>query len=426
MSRGWTQGGALDERHCTELSEDRSVSRRSALLRVVVPFALAYALSQFVRSANAVIAPELVIEFELSAGELGLLTSTYFVAFALAQLPVGLLLDRYGSRAVETALLLVLAVGCLLFSFSWSAASLGWSRALIGLGASVCLMAAFKAIVERFGTPDRAPMNSLVLAIGGLGAIAATVPLASLLPLIGWRHTFMAIAATTLACALALFVVAPGEPKTRRAAGGLRDAWRGASIVLRSRRFWCFAPHMMAASGGFMAIQSLWAVPWMMKVWSMSRSQAAGHLLALGIAVIVGHLCNASAATWLARRHMSPYRLLAWGGAATLACELAIFSDAGPRLVLWSMYGIAFSTLSLSYPLLTSEFPAEVAGRLNTALNLAVFAGGFAIQWGFGLVVDAAGLLGQADAVGLRIAFAGWMTLQAAGFAWLLVRYRRA
>lgn len=397
---------------------------RSAYVRVVIPFALAYALSQFVRSANAVIAPELTAEFDLSASELGLLTSTYFIVFAAAQLPVGLLLDRHGSRAVETSLLFVLAAGCLLFSLSGSVASLAWSRAFIGLGGSVCLMAAFKAIVEQFRGLDRAPMNSLVLAIGGMGSIAATVPLATLLPLIGWRGAFAAAAATTLACALALFLVTPRQRMRQRAAGDLRDAWRGASTVLRSGRFWCFAPHMMAASGGFMAIQSLWAVPWMMEVGSMPRSEAAGHLLALGIAVIVGHLSNASAAAWLARRQTSPYRLLAWGGAATLACEVLIFSDAEPRLLVWSMYGIAFSTLSLSYPLLTSEFPAELAGRLNTALNLAVFAGAFVIQWGFGLIVDAVGLLGQADAAGLRVAYAVWMSMQAVAYVWLVARYR--
>lgn len=414
------------ERIRADLRDDGRAPGRSAYFRVVMPFALAYALSQFVRSANAVIAPELTAEFALSASALGLLTSTYFVVFAAAQLPIGLLLDRYGSRAVETSLLIVLAAGCLLFSVSWNFASLGVSRAIIGLGGSVCLMAAFKAIVEQFSGLDRAPMNSLVLAIGGLGSIAATVPLANLLPLIGWRGAFAAVAATTLACALALFAVAPRRPANERNAGGLGDAWRGASIVLRSRRFWCFAPHMMVASGGFMAVQSLWAVPWMMEVASMSRSAAAGHLFALGIAVIVGHLSNASVVAWLAKRQISPYRLLAWGGAAALACEFLIFTDAGYRLLAWSMYGIAFSTLSLSYPLLTSEFPAELAGRLNTALNLAVFAGGFVIQWGFGLIVDAVGLLGHPEATGLRVAYAVWMSMQAAGFAWLVARYRKA
>jgi len=426
VSNGPTQETALTERGIAGLKGGDPTPDRSPWLHVVVPFALAYALSQFVRSANAVIAPELTVEFELSASDLGFLTSMYFVAFAAAQLPVGLLLDRYGSRAVETVFLLMLGAGCALFALSSNVASLGGSRAMIGLGGSACLMAAFKAIVERFESRDRAPLNSIVLAIGGIGSIAATVPLAALLSLVGWRGALLIVAAASIGGAAALFMMTPDSAPGRAGTTSLRDAFRGTLAVLRSRRFWRFAPQMMIGSGGFMAIQSLWAVPWMMQVNLMPRSEAAGVLLAMGVAVIVGHLSNASVAAWLARRHLSPFRLLAWGGAATLGCELLILADMGPRLLLWSMYGLAFSTLSMSYPILTSEFPAELAGRLNTALNLAVFAGGFAIQWSFGLVVDAVARLGYPDDVGLRVAYTAWVTLQAASFVWLLVPYRRS
>ena len=134
------------------------------LTRVFVPFAMGYFLSYLMRVVNPVIAPDLVRDLGLTAADLGLLTSANFLAFAVAQLPLGILLDRFGPRRTEAVLLLFAALGAFLFSIAGSAPDLIAGRALIGLGTSACLMAAFKAYVMWF-SGERIPfINGLQMA----------------------------------------------------------------------------------------------------------------------------------------------------------------------------------------------------------------------------------------------------------------------
>ena len=142
--------------------------------RVYLPFALGYAISYFLRNANAIIEADLVRELGLGPAELGLLTSVYFFSFAAFQLPLGILLDRYGPRRIEAILLLFAAMGAWIFSQSDSLLGLIFGRLLIGLGVSACLMAAFKAYVIWFPS-ERLPMiNGLQMVAGGLGAVSYT------------------------------------------------------------------------------------------------------------------------------------------------------------------------------------------------------------------------------------------------------------
>ena len=155
-------------------------------VRIVVPFALGYFLSYFYRVINALIAPELTSELTLDATALGFLTSAYFFTFAAFQIPLGVFLDRFGPRRTESALLIVAATGAVVFATSDSVAALVLGRALIGLGVSACLMAAFKAYVLWFPAERRPLVNGLHMGIGGFGALVAPRPVdIALLPING-------------------------------------------------------------------------------------------------------------------------------------------------------------------------------------------------------------------------------------------------
>ena len=138
------------------------------VVRVFLPFAAGYFLSYLYRTIKAVLSPYLVAELGLNAADLGLLTSVYFISFGAFQLPLGLLLDRFGPRRVEASLLLLAAVGAVLFARSHSAGELILGRALIGLGVSGCLMASFKAFVVWFPTARLPAVNGWVLAVAGI------------------------------------------------------------------------------------------------------------------------------------------------------------------------------------------------------------------------------------------------------------------
>lgn len=391
--------------------------------RLVPAYAAGYFLSYGLRSVNAVIAPELMQELSITAAGLGLLTSAYFLAFGLFQLPLGLLLDRFGPRRVEAALLLVAAAGSALFAVGTTLQTLALGRALIGLGVSACLMASFKAFSQWFAT-DRLPsLTATIMVAGGLGALSASVPVAAALPVIGWRGVFLLVAGLLVLVAGYLLTVPDQAVGARRESLGQQV--RSLGGIYGSRVFWRFAPQGSLTAGGFMAIQGLWAVPWLMEVEGASRSEAAGVLFLLSLAMLGGFLFVATCSGWLSRRGISPMTLLTVGMGLALAVELAIILGVAPAAWLWPLLGLSFSLGNIAYSQLTAAFPVALSGRVNTALNMLVFAGAFGLQWGIGAAVDAfatGGGMARADA--FRATFGVLLVAQALAFAWFLVPVR--
>jgi MFS family permease len=393
-------------------------------LRVFAPFAAGYYLSYLLRNVNAVIAPELTRELALSAADLGLLTSAYLLAFGAFQLPLGLLLDRYGPRKVEASLLIIAAFGALAFSFSASLPALAGGRALIGLGVSACLMASFKAFSLWFPTERQASLNAAVMAAGGLGALTATTPIGWVLPTFGWRGIFMVMAGLVVLVAALIFST-PEKP-----ASGSRETLveqlAALGGIFKSRVFWRFAPQTTAVVGGFMALQGLWAVPWLMQVDGYSRDAAAFHLLLSGSAMLIGFLSIAAFVVRLKHLGIGPETILKSGMGFGLVVMLLILFSIGPSYVLWFALGLVFSVGNLSYALLAGHFPRELSGRANTALNLGSFIGAFGIQWGIGALVDGLAANGVATADAYRWAFGVLVTMQAASYGWFLLGGRSA
>ena len=393
-------------------------------MRVFLPFAAGYYLSYLLRTVNAVIAPELTRELTLTAADLGLLTSAYLLAFAAFQIPLGLLLDRYGPRRVEAGLLLVAAAGTLLFAIGRSPFELTVARGLIGLGVSSCLMAAFKGFAQNFPAERQASLTGAIMASGGLGALTASLPLEFALPLLGWRGVFQGLTFLLLAVAALIFLSVP-----QRDAGVSRDSL-GAQLkdvagILAHRVFWRFAPPMTLVTGGFLAVQGLWAVPWLMNVDGLTRHQAAEVLFALNLAMLLSHLGIATFAVRLARAGITPSRLLLGGFGLALASQAAMLAGLGPAMPLWFAYGVGVSGGSLSYSLLSAHFAPALSGRVTTTLNLLLFIGAFTLQWGLGVLIDGLGAAGFATPAAYRATFALLLMLQAASYAWFLLESRR-
>ena len=393
-------------------------------IKVFLPFAAGYYLSYLLRTVNAVIAPELARELSLGAAELGLLTSAYLLTFAAFQIPLGLLLDRHGPRRVEAGLLLVAAAGTLLFAFGRSPFELTFARGLIGLGVSACLMAAFKGFAQNFPAERQASLTGAIMASGGLGAITASLPLELALPLLGWRGVFQGLTFLLVAVAAWIYLSVP-----QREAGVSRDRL-GAQLkdvagILGHRVFWRFAPPMALITGGFLAVQGLWAVPWLMNVENLSRHQAAEVLFALNLAMLLSHLGIATFAVRLARAGITPSALLLGGYGLALASQAAMLAGLGPAALLWFIYGVGVSGGSLSYSLLAAHFAPALSGRVTTTLNLLLFIGAFTLQWGLGVLIDGLGAAGFAAPAAYRATFALLLILQAASYAWFLFESRR-
>jgi predicted MFS family arabinose efflux permease len=388
-------------------------------------FSAGYFLSYLYRTVNAVISPELTRELGIASGTLGLLTSTYFVAFAALQLPAGILLDRYGPRRVEAALLVVAGTGALLFAFADGTAGLVVARALIGAGVSVCLMAPLKAIATWFPRERQASLGAWVMTAGSVGALAAATPTELALRHVHWRTLFIGLAAVTLVVAIWIWLRVPDAPGPAERQG-VKAQWAGVRRVFANSRFWWIAPLGGFGMGAFFAVQGLWSVPWLIEVNGYDRAAAARHLLLMGIAMLAGFLSLGLFATRLARRGLHPRHLFGFGFGLNAAAFAAILGELPGTYLWWSLYGLGASTNILAFIVLNDGFARELAGRVNTALNLLMFGGGFAAQWGIGIAVDAArAALGLDTADGLRFAFALVLALDAMAYAWFVWGWRR-
>jgi predicted MFS family arabinose efflux permease len=396
-----------------------------AFLRLYLCFAAGYLLSYVYRNINAVISPELTSSLGISASSLGFLTSAYFVAFAATQIPAGMLLDRYGPRRVEPVLLSVAGCGALVFAASDSVGGLTFSRALIGVGVGVCLMAPLKAIAAWYPVECHASLSGWMMVAGGAGALLSTAPVAAALPFISWRGIFVVLAALTFVAGAAIFLLVPDTPQSPGAAGWTAQ-WHGVRTVFGSRRLWWMAPLGSVTIGSFMAIQGLWSVPWLIEVNGYTRDVAAAHLLLMGIAIIGGYLCIGVFATRLERRGVSTRHLYAGGFGLNIVALALITLRAPWTYALWAVYGIGAAVNVLGFALLGQGFSRGLAARANTTFNLLMFSGSFAVQWGIGLVVDAArSQLGVDTSAALRLAFMLVLVVEFLAYGWFVFGWRR-
>ncbi len=392
------------------------------LLRIFLPFAAGYFLSYVYRTINAVLSPYLATELRLDANDLGLLTSVYFLTFAAFQLPLGLLLDRFGPRRVEAILLLFAAVGAGLFAVSSNSTELIIGRGLIGLGVSACLMASFKAFVVWFPGARLPVVNGWVLAAGGLGALVATAPVEAALALTGWRGVLAGLALLTVAVAATLWLAVP-ERSSAAPVGSWREQWGSVAAIFRSPVFWRIAPSSVVSQASFLAIQGLWAGPWLRDVAGLDKTAAAGHLFWVAAAMVAGFLGMGQLAYRLSQRGIPPLAVATGGMALFMLTQLALLLKLELLWALWALFGFFGTAGTLNYAILSQAFPPALAGRVNTALNLLVFVAAFAGQWGMGAIINQWPAPGGGYAEpGYQLAFGLALVLQLISWAWLLIK----
>jgi hypothetical protein len=260
---------------------------------------------------------------------------------------------------------------------------------------------------------------------GGVGALVATVPLEFALRISHWRVVFVGLGIVTLLAALGIWWRVPDIQSTTTGTGW-RAQLAGVRAVFVHPRFWWIAPLASFGMGSFMAIQGLWAVPWLMEVEHTTRAAAANHLFAMNFVIMIGYMGLGFFGTALARRGIEARHLFA-GGFALSALSLVIINAELPGSYLWwSLYGLGAAVNVLAFTTLNEGFGSELSGRTNTTLNLLMFGGSFITQWGIGVVVDAARSLWALDnAGGLRVAFAIVMVGNILTYAWFIRGWRR-
>lgn len=402
-------------------SEHERTTPRAAVA-IFLAFASAYFLSALLRGVTATLAPAFSAELGIGAGDLGLLAGAYFLGFSLMQLPLGYALDRWGPKPVLLTLLAVASIACGAFAAADSLAALIVARAFIGAGVSACLMAPLTCYRRLFAPALQLRTNSWMLMTGSLGMLASTLPAQALLPLWGWRGLFWAVAGLLV---LSMLLIAAIVPRLASAAvtaepGGFREVWQHAQF----RRA---APLGFVLYGGMIAVQALWAGPWLTRVAGQPAATAATGLLLINGCMLMAFMTWGAVMPRLVARGWDAARLTRVGVPWCLSL-LALNIALGPAATAahWALWCVSATVITPMQAAIGQAFGAAMAGRALTAYNLVVFSGVFALQWGIGLAVDTCRRQGIAEPRAFQLAFAVFWACAVAAYAWSAWSGRRA
>jgi predicted MFS family arabinose efflux permease len=344
----------------------------------------------------------------------------YFFSFGLFQIPLGVLLDRFGPRRTNAALLLLAAAGTLAFARAASFEELVLARALIGLGVSACLMASMQAFILWFPPERLGTMIALAYSMGGLGAITASAPFEIALRHFHWREVFTAFGAAAFALSAVLVFVVPEHPASR-AGSGLREGLRGLARLASDGGFWRIALAIGTNQCAVVALFTLWITTWLRDIAAFDRAAGARALAVVAVALIAGYFFFGRIADGLARQGRSQLPLFASGVAGSLVCLglLALDVTTG-AVVLWAGFVFCGTAATLAHSIATRRYPREMAGRVNATLNTFTFLGIFLGQWGTGVILNLwpATPTGY-DPRGYSYALGALWLIQLVGLAWL-------
>ncbi len=397
-----------------------------ASVPLFLTFTAGYFLSYFLRSANAVLAPDLQRDVGLGPADLGLMTALFFAAYAAAQLPVGLALDRWGPRGVAVSLMSLGVAGALLFAVGTSLPALAIGRVLLGVGTGSVLLAGLKAFALWWPPHRFATISGVYFASGSLGALLASSPLAWANAAFGWRATFVAAALVVAAVTALIWRRTPPVPARRR-----RDP-HSASIEpatpLTGSTYLALAAVMFlgaAHTGPVLAFQTLWGGPYLYDGFGVDASTAGRFLLTLSLGVSLGYASSGALADRIGLRRVTLLTALAF--AAVQLALAAVVPGVTPLawvLPLYALLGFTggFCVLALSNA--RALLGVARSGRATGFVNGGSIGGVFALQWAIGLVVEA---VGGPDGYRLALLGTGAITLAAALFhAWARARVAAA
>ena len=397
------------------------------VLTVLVPFGIGYYMSYLFRTVNAIISPQLVDDVGLSAADLGFMTSAYFITFAAVQLPLGIVLDRFGPRKVQAALLMFAAAGAAMFAFGTDALTLVIGRGLVGLGVSACLMAALKANVLWFPKEKIPLVNGIIFAFGTFGALSTTVPLELLIQSVDWRTVFWWLAGISVFAGLLIFFVVPERAQAQRTQIDGQSAFSAQladlKLIYGSAFFWRLSVMVFLHNGVFLSYQALWAAPWLRDVAKLDRGGVADAMFMFNAGMFVGVLSIGMIAERVQKMGV-PTAVPAIVGVALsilVQCLFAAGWTAYPA-ILCLLFGYFGSTSTLAYAVLNQHFPENLTGRVNTAQNMLTFIAAFLTQWLVGVIIGLYPSPGDGlySADGHQAALTVFIGIQIAGFAYFI------
>lgn len=390
-------------------------------ITIFLVFALGYYISNLLRAITATISPNLISEFDLSAGDLGLLGGGYFLGFAAVQIPLGYLLDNKGPKKIVSYFLLIAVLGMISFSLSENFITLLTSRILIGIGVGACLMGPLTAYRIWYQDETQQRANSWMLMVGAIGMLSSSLPVQFFLPIIGWRMIFITLALLTIFCIILIIFFIPNWNKANIQSnsndnGSLKEIWNNSF-------FKSLVPMGFFNYGGLFAIQTLWAGPWMIKVSGYTPEQSANGLFLIYFSLLISFLSWGYLVPKISKNVSDAIRLLKFGAPLNLIV-LAFIIYLGPKAGAyhWAFFAVSSVFLSLTQPAVGMAFSLSNAGKALTSFNLLLFIGAFALQWIIGVIIDLTMNLGYSEISGFRFAMIFFLLTSFFSYLFFLIR----
>ena len=380
------------------------ISKTNKSVLIFLVFAFAFFISNLLRSIIATLSPILTSEFNLTAGNLGLLAGGYFLGFTCMQIPLGFLLDKHGPKKIVSSFLIIAIVGTASFALAQNFASLLISRVFIGIGVSACMMGPLTGYRIWFADKYQQRANSWMLMVANIGFVFSTLPVQILLPIIGWRWIFVGITFLIIISIVFILLFIPSwdhkfEKDENKPEGKLSNIW--------SNKFFKSAiPLGFFNYGGMYAIQTLWAGPWMVRVTGYSPLESAIGLFWINFIALIGFFVWGYILPKISKYGLNSFKLMQFGLPISYLVFLSIImigSKAGAFLL--TIYILTSIVLTLSQPAVALSFPKHLAGKSLTSFNFVIFLGTFTMQWGMGLIIDLSKSLGKSEIVSFQISF---------------------
>jgi len=383
-------------------------------------FACGYFISALLRAITATLSPLLTTEFNLNAGDLGLLAGGYFLGFASMQIPLGYLLDRHGPKKIVSSFLLIAIIGTVAFALSQSFSGLLISRILIGVGVSACLMGPLTGYRIWFADEYQQRANAWMLMVLSMGFVFSTLPVQILLPIIGWRWIFGLITLLILIVIILTLLFIPNweteNNKQEKSIGSLSDVWK-------NKFFRSTIPLGLFNYGGMVAIQTLWAGPWMVRVAGYDPLESATGLFWINITMLLAFFIFGYILPKITKLGFESMKLMKFGlPISYLSLLVIIISGENAGAIHFAIYLLTSIVLTLTQPAVALSFPTSLAGKSLTSFNLLIFIGTFIMQWGIGLVIDLCQFLGKEEVQSFKISFTVYLIICIFSYSYFMMK----
>ena len=388
-------------------------------------FACGYFISCLLRAITATLSPLLTAEFNLLAGDLGLLAGGYFLGFASMQIPLGYLLDKHGPKNIVSSFLLIAIVGTASFALAQSFAGLLISRILIGVGVSACLMGPLTGYRIWFADEYQQRGNSWMLMIASTGFVFSTLPVQILLPIFGWRWIFGGITILIFIVIILILLFIPPwkskvDNKDEKNIGSLSDVWK-------NKFFRSTIPLGLFNYGGMIAIQTLWAGPWMVRVAGYNPLESAIGLFWINTTMLIAFFVWGYILPKITKLGLETIKLMKFGlPISYLSLLVIIISGENAGAIHFTIYILTSIVLTLTQPAVALSFPTSLAGKSLTSFNLLIFLGTFIMQWGIGLIIDLSQYLGKGEIQSFQISFSFYLLICILSYLFFVFNNRNA